>query len=157
MDQQFLVKECNDLNSTKLLGQTIGHNLRGGEIIELSSDLGGGKTTLVKAIVEGTGSEDLVSSPSFTICNQYRASNFTIYHYDFYRLTDPGIMKQELEENIADDRAVIIIEWPGIVEGVLPKNRLSIDIEVTGDDARKFHFTFNQDIEYLLKDVYLKI
>jgi tRNA threonylcarbamoyladenosine biosynthesis protein TsaE len=153
MDQNNLVKECEDLIATNILGQNLGRNLRGGEIIELSSDLGGGKTTLAKAIVEGAGSEDLVSSPSFTICNQYKAKDLTIYHYDFYRLNDPGIMKQELEENIQDDKAVIIIEWPGLVEGVLPKSRLSINIEVTGDDSRQFQLSYTSNIEYLVKDL----
>src|ERR1700722_299415 len=90
----------DSLKATLVLGRTLGQNLKGGEAIELSSDLGGGKTALVKGLANGAGSQDLVSSPSFTICNQYNTPKFVIYHFDFYRLSDPGIIARELSEVI---------------------------------------------------------
>jgi tRNA threonylcarbamoyladenosine biosynthesis protein TsaE len=153
MQRNKIIKQCPDINATNELGNILGQNLIGGEIIELRSDLGGGKTALVKAIVKGASSEDLVSSPSFTICNQYRAKDLTIYHYDFYRLSDPGIMKQELEENILDDSAVIIIEWPDLVEGVLPVDRLSIDIEVTSENSRQFKLLYTAKLDYIVEGI----
>ena len=142
---------CPNLEATIHFGNIFGGNLKGGEVIELSSDLGGGKTTLVKAIAEGAGSNDLVSSPSFTICNQYQTAEFTIYHFDFYRLTEPGIMKRELEEYIDDQKAVVIIEWPGLVEGVLPEYRASIAIDATGDSSRRFNISISDKQKYLIE------
>ena len=79
-------KELKSLNQDQFLmfGQKIGQKLKGGEVFELISDLGGGKTTLTKSIVKGSKSSDQVSSPSFTICNEYKALKFTIYHFDFF-------------------------------------------------------------------------
>jgi len=63
------------------------------EIIELRSDLGGGKTTFTQGLAAGAGSKDAVSSPTFTLKKIYRAGELHIYHYDFYRLNEPGILK----------------------------------------------------------------
>ena len=110
----------DSLEDTLRIGNAIGANLKGGEIIELLSDIGGGKTTITKGIAEGAGSDDLVSSPSFTLCNEYQAKNFRMYHFDFYRLSEPGIIKQELQEVLEDSNRVILIEWPDTVENILP-------------------------------------
>ena len=73
-----------DQAATTAYGLFLGANLRGGEVVELISDLGGGKTTLTQAIVAGAGSKDVVSSPTFTIGKQYTAGKLRIYHFDFF-------------------------------------------------------------------------
>src|ERR1700679_221405 len=93
------------------LAAAIGGRLRGGEVIELASDLGGGKTTFVRGLAQGAGSGDTVSSPSFTLTNQYEAGDLTIYHFDFYRLLEAGIVRDELAEVLADPQAVVVVEW----------------------------------------------
>jgi tRNA threonylcarbamoyladenosine biosynthesis protein TsaE len=144
-----LVK-VESLGASLALGRRLGQNLKGGEVIELSSDLGGGKTTLVKGIAAGAGSKDLVSSPSFTICNQYKASGYTIYHFDFYRLNDPGIIRRELQEVLGDPKIVVVIEWPISVEDSLPPDRLSISLQATGEQTRDMRFECSEDLGYLL-------
>lgn len=109
----------------------LGRSLRGGEIIELRSDLGGGKTTFVRGLVRGAGSKGHVSSPTFTLNRVYQTKDFAIYHYDFYRLDDPGILADQLAESVSDDKAVSIIEWADIVKDVLPNERLTIKLEQT--------------------------
>lgn len=133
------------------LASKLGARLKGGEVVELVSDLGGGKTTITKAIVSGAGSKDLVSSPSFTICNQYQAGKLTIYHFDFYRLNDPGLLKQQLEEAVNDDQAVVIIEWPAVIKDVLPERRLTIEINVTGDQSRLLKLSYSDQLAYLVE------
>lgn len=115
---------------TMQLGIQIGKNLKGGEIIELVSDLGGGKTTITKGIAEGLGSKDLVSSPTFTISNIYKGDKLVIHHYDFYRIGELGIMSEELQETINDPEAISIIEWAGEAHDLLPKERL-IRVKIT--------------------------
>src|SRR6185295_7699766 len=117
-----------EINSTSLedtldLAARIGQNLKGGEVIELISDLGGGKTAFVKGLVSGMGSKDRVSSPSFTLSNQYSGNGLLLHHFDFYRLEEPGIMKQELAEILEDSNSVVAIEWAVVIEDVLPVER----------------------------------
>jgi len=119
-------------------------------VIELLSDLGGGKTTFVRGLATGAGSKDAVSSPSFTLVNQYRAGALTIYHFDFYRLHEAGIMRSELEEVIDDRQAAVVVEWADVVRDVLPSERLTIRIVPTGETARRFECTYPAKLSYLL-------
>jgi tRNA threonylcarbamoyladenosine biosynthesis protein TsaE len=127
----------------------IGRKLRGGETIELTSDLGGGKTAFVRGLAKGMGSEDAVRSPSFTLSNQYRAGKLTLHHLDFYRLQEPGIMERELAEILQDSHAVVVIEWGGIAKVVLPPDRLTIRIKPTGERMRQFNFSCPNNLKYL--------
>jgi len=124
--------------------------MRGGEVIELVSDLGGGKTTFVRGLAAGLGSGDAVRSPSFTLSNQYKSGKLTLYHFDFYRLFEPGIMRDELTEVLADPEAAVVIEWGKIIEDVLPAERLTIRIKVTGKTGRQFTFSYPDRLKYLI-------
>lgn len=115
------------------------------------SDLGGGKTTFTRGLARGIGSGDAVHSPSFTISNQYTSKNLTIYHFDFYRLVEPGIMREELSEILNDPKAVAVIEWGDIVGDVLPANRVTIRISALDEDERDIVIQIPKEKEYLLK------
>ncbi|MEX0934274.1 MAG: tRNA (adenosine(37)-N6)-threonylcarbamoyltransferase complex ATPase subunit type 1 TsaE [Candidatus Saccharimonadales bacterium] len=128
--------KSNSLADTVQLGGKIGQLLRGGEVIELISDLGGGKTALVKGIASGIDSKDQVMSPTFTISRIYRGKDLELHHFDFYRLEDPGIMADELSETINEKNISVVIEWAGVVKGVLPDDRLSVEISATGENSR---------------------
>ncbi len=141
--------------TTEQLGVLIGSHLKGGECIEFESDLGGGKTTLVRGIVKGAGGKDQVSSPTFTISQIYECPNFSVYHFDFYRLQDPGLVQEELSEIINYNGNVSIIEWAESVQGVLPKERIivSIDKDKKNENSRVFKIDFPAKLKYLLEDV----
>src|ERR1700744_55992 len=115
---------------TERLGEQFGRKLRGGEVVELASDLGGGKTTFTRGLVRGTGSTDKVGSPTFTLSREYKAPQFTIAHFDFYRLGEAGIMGDELSEIIADPSYVTVVEWGDIVHDVLPERRVTIKLQL---------------------------
>lgn len=135
------------------LGQRIGSILKGGEIIELIGDVGSGKTTLVKGIASGLGVSDIVQSPSFTISRVYAArDNLSLSHYDFYRLNDAGIMTDELSETISDKKTVTVIEWSGVIEGILPKDRVSININPTNQTSRNLEIIAGGEISSRLVD-----
>lgn len=140
------------LDATLKLAGQMGRKLRGGEVIELQSDLGGGKTAFVRGLAAGLGSRDPVHSPSFTLANQYKAGDLTLYHLDFYRLQEPGIMKDELAELVADPKAIVVVEWADIVEKVLPAEHMTIHITATSDNSREFTFTYPNRYNYLLQD-----
>jgi tRNA threonylcarbamoyladenosine biosynthesis protein TsaE len=137
---------------TESFGERIGKALKGGEVIELISDLGGGKTALTRGIAKGFGSADRVMSPTFTISRIYTSGPLQLVHYDFYRLDDPGILRHELEESFNDERTVTVIEWAHIVQDVLPDKRLTITIDKTGDEARSFTIQYPQELEYLIEE-----
>src|SRR5205809_5112570 len=85
-------------SDTERLGELLGSQLSAGDVIELRSDLGGGKTTFVRGLVRGGGSRERVSSPTFTLSRLYKAKNFEIQHFDFYRLDRPGVLEDQLAE-----------------------------------------------------------
>jgi tRNA threonylcarbamoyladenosine biosynthesis protein TsaE len=140
----------NTPEETETIGQKLGGRLRGGEVIELVSDLGGGKTTFVRGMARGLGSQDAVASPTFTISRQYRAGGLTLYHFDFYRLGEPGIVAAELLEVIDDPKAIVVIEWGEIVENVLPVNRLTVTFRSTGEAIRQLIFEYPSRLNYLV-------
>lgn len=125
--------------------------MRGGEVIELVSDLGGGKTTFTRGIARGAGSTDKVASPTFTISREYKAPKFTLAHFDFYRLGEAGIVADELAEVIDDPKYVVVVEWGEIVHDVLPEDRLTINIRMTGENARGFSFGYPSTLSYLVE------
>lgn len=132
-----MIIEVKDEQSTKKIAETIGASLRGGEVFELIGDVGAGKTTFTKGLAAGLKVDDDVQSPSFTISRVYDARDgLQLAHYDFYRLTDPGIMANELAEATSDPSTVTVVEWAGIVEGVLPANHFTIRFESPTETTR---------------------
>lgn len=145
-----VVVETDSVSQTIQLGRQLGELLKGGETIECRSDLGGGKTTLASGFAQGIGSKDPVSSPSFTICNTYQGSNKQMFHFDFYRLQEPGIMANELSEVLDDATAVCFIEWADIVEELLPEKHLTIVIHTIDETCRRIECTIPDAYSYLM-------
>lgn len=137
-------------NETHKLGLRIGELLRGGEILELVSDVGGGKTTLTKGIVAGLGSSQAVTSPTFTVSKVYSAQGIELHHYDFYRLGKVGLMSEELLEVLSLENAVAVIEWAGETHDLLPKERVvsvELQLQAESESARKLVFTIADKYE----------
>lgn len=137
-----MIIEVKSEQEMKQFGAKLGAVLGGGEIIELVGDVGAGKTTFTKGVATGLGVHETVQSPSFTISRVYDApGDLHLVHYDFYRLQDAGIMADELHETLRDPAAITIIEWAGIVEGVLPLDHLTIAITSPTETARRIELT----------------
>jgi tRNA threonylcarbamoyladenosine biosynthesis protein TsaE len=121
------------------LGEKIGRFLKGGQVIELVSDLGGGKTVLVKGIARGLGYSGEVTSPTFTISRVYRiGDDLELAHFDFYRLGQGDIAARELAEVIGDPAVIVAVEWADNAgPGVLPDDRLRIGIRRIDDQTRR--------------------
>jgi tRNA threonylcarbamoyladenosine biosynthesis protein TsaE len=139
---------------TEHLGELLGKILDSNEVIELSSDLGGGKTTFVKGLARGLGSKDIVSSPTFTISRIYNCKNdMRIEHYDFYRLHEAGIVADELAESLHDKNVITVVEWSDVVQDVLPKDRLTIEFKAVADnpDERSIVIKYPEAKQDLIK------
>jgi tRNA threonylcarbamoyladenosine biosynthesis protein TsaE len=107
------------------------------KIFAFYGSMGAGKTTIIKAICEVLGAVDIISSPTFTLVNEYRASGGeTLYHIDFFR-----IKKQEevfdfgVEEYLTGD-SYCFMEWPELVEDILPQGTVSVRITVDDKEQR---------------------
>ncbi len=127
------------LAETLELGRRIGNELRGGEVIELRGDLGAGKTSLVRGIAEGIGSDTEVASPTFTISRIYEGrGGLSLAHFDFYRLAGgAGILAEELDEFIGNPDYVVCVEWAEAVEDLLPADRIVIKLKPLDEEERQ--------------------
>ena len=109
----------------------------GNKIFLFYGDMGAGKTTLIKELCRYLGTSDVVTSPTFSVINEYHYEGGKIYHFDFYRLKD---QKEALDmgyEEYLDDDAYCFIEWPEKIPDLLPPNYCSISIKVLSDDQRQ--------------------
>ncbi len=99
-------------------------------VLELRADFGAGKTTFVRGLVRGMGGDETVVSPSFTLSKIYWTDKgLEVHHFDFYRLSEAGIMSAQLSESLQNPRAVTVIEWGGIVLNALPERRLIVELK----------------------------
>lgn len=135
-----------------MVAARIGQMLHGGEVIELTSDVGGGKTTFVRGLAAGFGSPDAVASPTFTLSKVYMADDKAMHHYDLYRVEDFEVISHELAEILEDDNAVVVIEWPQTLQKLLPDARLRVHLEpVAEDQHRKLTLQAPSTYEYVLE------
>ena len=109
-------------------------------VIELVGDVGAGKTTFVRGLAERLGIEEAVTSPSFTISKTYARPGGSLVHYDFYRLNEPGLMSEDLEEKIANPKNIIVLEWSESVQDILPENHIKITINYNDDGTREVNY-----------------
>ncbi len=131
---------CETLQATFDLGESLGDNLHGGEIILLSGGLGAGKTLFTKGILYALDYDVReVTSPSFTLVNLYRAK-FDVYHIDFWRLdaVEDVAVAVGLSEILEDESAVVIAEWSERLRETAFANKIiRVLIEGDGDDTRR--------------------
>lgn len=117
------------------------------KIILVYGDMGAGKTTLIKSIVKNLGSKDDVSSPTFSIVNEYEAINDLIYHFDLYRLNDiEEAYNFGIEEYLYSNHWVII-EWPEIIESILPEDINRIDLCINDNKSRSITLNFKLNFD----------
>lgn len=118
-------------------GRNFAAELSAGAVIELIGDVGAGKTTFTRGLAEGLGIEEPISSPSFTISRFYRGEKFTLTHYDFYRLDDPGLMADDLAESIDEPNNITVIEWGESIADILPEEHYRIAIRYIDENTRE--------------------
>lgn len=118
----------NSLEDTKDFAKKLAPMLKPGDVLTFSGDLGSGKTTLIRDLIQYfLGPETDVTSPSFNLVHLYDTKNFPIWHIDLYRLEhEEELVELGLDE--AFDQAICFIEWPERAPDYLPKERLLIEI-----------------------------
>lgn len=125
---------------TRRIGARLGGVLGSGDVICLQGDLGAGKTTFVQGAARGWGSVDTVVSPTFILVNEYRrADGNRLFHLDAYRLDSiPEAEELDLDSMLAD--GALLIEWPERIDGLIPAERLWIQLEHVDEEEREMKF-----------------
>ena len=143
----MIIKTNSEEEETIELGKKIGSKLKKGMIIVLTGDLGSGKTKLTQGILTYFGLENEISSPTFTIVNEYNTKDLNIYHFDVYRLEEVDAFYAIGGEEYFE-RGACIIEWGEMIEEVLPKEYIKIKFtrDLSNENLR------NIEIEYVGKE-----
>ena len=148
-----MVFEINSVEQTTQLGINLGRLLNAGDIVCLTGDLGTGKTHITKGIAKGLNIDDNITSPTFTIVNEYDSGRLKLNHFDVYRVSDPDeVYAIGFDDYIFSD-AVSVIEWANYIEEILPEDLLHIKIEKDlskVEDYRKITITpYGERYDYI--------
>ncbi|OQY39891.1 MAG: tRNA (adenosine(37)-N6)-threonylcarbamoyltransferase complex ATPase subunit type 1 TsaE [Candidatus Cloacimonetes bacterium 4572_65] len=132
MRKEYILK---DVEASKLFAKELASKARESDVYFLYGELGAGKTFFVTHFCKEIGVEEFVSSPSYVLLNQYKGSEYPIFHLDLYRL---GSEEEVYELGITDfiDGGITFVEWPNIAEEILPAERVEIYFEII-EDYRK--------------------
>ena len=135
-----MIIETNSAEETFALGKALGEKASPGQIYTLDGDLGTGKTVFTQGVAAGLGITEAISSPTFTIIQEYDTGRLPLYHFDVYRIGDI----EEMEEIGYDDyffgEGICLIEWADLIREILPEHVIRITIEKNlekGFDYRK--------------------
>ena len=118
--------------ATLALGGALAEGLEPGLVVFLSGELGAGKTTLARGILRGLGHAGKVKSPSFALVEPYTFSRLYLYHFDFYRFSDPRELGDAGFREHFNPESVCLVEWPENAAGMLPPADLKVSLKVTG-------------------------
>lgn len=129
----------NSAEETKKTAADFAKTLKSGDVLCMYGDLGAGKTAFVQGLARGLGIGEPITSPTFTIVNEYYG-NMPLYHFDVYRIADSDEMYEVGYEEYVYGDGVSVIEWAELIEDILPRTRYKItilrDISL-GEDYRK--------------------
>ena len=129
-------------------GRALGKILQRGDVVCLAGDLGAGKTAFTGGIASAMGIQGYVTSPTFTIVNEYRGSSIPLYHFDVYRISDPEEMFEIGFEEYVDGDGVVVIEWAELIKDILPGEHIWVEIRKDrkkGDNSRVIDIQFRGD------------
>lgn len=131
MKREIMTKSSAE---TMAIAQKIAGRGFSGMVICLDGELGAGKTTFTKGVAEALGIDEAITSPTFTIAKEYLDGKMPLYHIDAYRL-DEDTDGASVEEYFTKD-GIVVIEWPEMIEGILPEERLDVRMGAQGEETR---------------------
>ena len=124
-----------DEAATRAAGAMLAGALRAGDVVTLAGDLGAGKTTLVRGLLEELGHEGEVPSPSFAIVQPYEELELPVWHADLYRIDDPAELAELGLDSLAG--SVLLLEWPERAGERAWPQALRLTLEITGPETRR--------------------
>ena len=139
-----LVVETHSEEETRDLGADLGLVVRAGDVLLLLGACGAGKTTLVQGLARGMGIDDVVTSPSFVIANEYQG-RIPLYHIDLYRIDEMDSTTLEALSEYFGGDGVCVVEWPAAVPGDLVDGAVRVSLATTGENSRSLTFEDGPD------------
>lgn len=137
-------------DETQHVGAALAKTLRGGEVIAFLGDLGAGKTAFTRGLAEGLGVTDAVTSPTYTIVNEYLTGRLPLFHFDMYRLGSSEELFDIGWEDYLARGGVCAVEWSENVQDALEAPiTVRIDRVPDGDDCRRITITGGKPLEHL--------
>jgi tRNA threonylcarbamoyladenosine biosynthesis protein TsaE len=134
--KEIIIDSLGDLHK---VADLVLSSLEGRNVVAFFAPMGAGKTTLISAIMEQTGSEDIVTSPTFALVNQYyTAEREPVYHFDFYRINSINEAFDMGYEEYFYSGDLCLVEWPEKVEQLLPEDTMVVKIEILDEKSRRF-------------------
>ena len=137
----YMIVVSKSEQETERLGRDLAAQMRPGTVLAFSGDLGAGKTTLIRGIAKGLGVEVPVTSPTYTIVNEYDAGRVPLVHFDMYRLTSADELFEIGWEDYLARPGVIAVEWSENVAGAFGPDTVYIRMEKVGEQSRKITVT----------------
>lgn len=125
---------------TQQFGKDFAKKLNGGQVFALVGNVGCGKTEFVRGILSEIAPDVVVSSPTFSIVNSYETKNFTVYHFDFYRIKNINELFEIGFDEYFSENSVVLIEWADMFLEALPKVFETIKFEEISENERKISF-----------------
>jgi tRNA threonylcarbamoyladenosine biosynthesis protein TsaE len=125
-----------DEDATRALGAELAKLLGPNMSIHLSGELGSGKTTIARGLIQALGFPGRVRSPTYTLVEPYANSKVTLFHFDFFRLDDPVAWEEAGFRECFDERSIRLIEWPERARGLLPPPDLRIALAILNTGGR---------------------
>lgn len=140
LESRQRIVEVGDEAATEKFGLALGRALAPGDVVGLVGRLGAGKTALTRAIATGAGipSTTVVNSPTFTILNIYAGPELDLYHLDLYRIEDPEELEGLALADLLDSGGALVVEWFDTFPEAFPEDALTITIEITSENSRRF-------------------
>ncbi len=135
-EEKMILRSEQEVNE---YGIRLGREARPGQVIALTGDLGAGKTTLTKAIAEGLGIREMITSPTFTIVKEYRSGRLPLFHFDVYRIGDLDEMYELGYEEYFFGEGVCVIEWADLIDELIPEDALRISIAYGGSEGERIY------------------
>ena len=130
--------EIDSLSDLKYVAQEVVESLDGRTVVLLRGEMGAGKTTLISRIAAYLGAEDVVTSPTFALVNQYEGRECRIFHFDFYRIEEIEEVFDLGYEEYFYSGDLCFVEWPEKIEPLLPDDAMTVRITVGDDEHRIF-------------------
>lgn len=132
-----MIYTTHSAEETIALGEKIGKKLSKGDVIAFRGDLGAGKTTITRGISIGLGLGDNVTSPTFSLVNEYRGKEKSLIHFDMYRITNSDDIELTGFWDYIEEGCVLAVEWSENISDVIPKNSIIISIKRIDDNTRE--------------------
>ena len=145
-----IIIKSNSVEDTLKIGKCFAEFLKKGDVIVLSGELGAGKTKFVEGILTNYGLENEISSPTFTIVNEYISPKYNIYHFDAYRLEDSDEFYAIGGEEYFE-KGICLFEWGELISDAMPLDYIHINIskDINNENIRIFNFEVNDDSKYI--------